>query len=85
MAPIGEASARMTPGTAHVGDDRSAAEEHDPADAIGMVLGQAERPDVADRSADHVDPVDAESVEDVTQQVRDEGPIFVPREVDRRC
>ena len=73
----------MKAGTGTSDDQRATAQQHDPSDAIGMVLGQAERPDIADRSADHVDAVDAESVEDPAQQVGDERPILVPREVDR--
>ncbi len=66
-------------GHADLGDDRSAAQKHDPSDTVRMVLGKAERPDVADRSADHVDPVDAEPVEDPGRSGPRRRPVRPPR------
>jgi hypothetical protein len=56
-------------------DHRAATQQHDVVDTVRMVLGEAERPDVTDRPADHVDPVDAEPIEQLGDQVCDVGTI----------
>ena len=63
--------------------ERAATEQGDPADPIRMVFGEAERPQVADRPADDVDPVDVELIEHRGEQVCDEGTVAAARKLHR--
>ena len=74
-APIGDRDSRMKRVTGTSRDDGPTPQQHDPLDAGWMVLGEAQRPDVTDRSTDDRDPLDAQPVEDLAEDVGDERPV----------
>ena len=73
----------MIPGTRASDDDRPGTQQDDPADAGGVLSCEAQRPHVADRSADDVRRLELERVECPSQDVRDELSVVAPRKVDR--
>ena len=73
----------MIPGTPASDDDRPAAQQDDPADPGRVLRCKPERPHVADRAADDVRPLELERVECPAQDLGDERPVVLPREVDR--